>query len=90
MGRKDLIELVGGDFAFLEDIALEEGSVDVFPLEAELVSQILVEICRPLIVHLAESERSLRLGLAYARNALDFLSGVPHLGKLILRPLLQL
>ena len=90
MGRKNLIELVGGDFAFLEDIALKEGSVNVFPLEAELVSQILVEICRPLAVHLAKPEGSLRFGLANTRNALYFLSRVPHLGKLILRPLLQL
>ena len=90
MGRKDLIELVGGDFAFLEDIALEEGSVDIFPLDAELVGQILVESCRPLAVHLGEPERGLRFGLAYARDTLDVLSRLPHLSELILRPLLQL
>ena len=53
------MELVGRDFAFLEHVALEEGPVDVFPLEAQLVGQVLVERGCPLVVHLVKSERGL-------------------------------
>ena len=50
MCNTDLIELLDGTAAFLKDIALQKGSVDILPLITELLSQVLVELSHSLPV----------------------------------------
>ena len=70
MGEQGLVELSHWDLALLEDVGLEQGSVDVFPFIAELKGEISVEWLCSLLVHRVQSNRGMRLGFAHARDTL--------------------
>ena len=56
---KDLIELTNGDFAFLQNIDLEELPVDVLPITAKFLNEIRVKHHDALAVNFVKTEGSL-------------------------------
>ena len=59
MALQHLIECVQGDFTLLEHILGKKGSVDVFPLVAELLGEVVIEASDALAVHLVQAKRGL-------------------------------